>query len=117
MRTYLSQDEVAFLLGCRTGMKVYRYERFLREPGLETVLGYQAIFRVPTEDLFAGVFQKVEQTTIKRAQLLTQKLSKAKPGRLTARKLEALRAISSGSGTESIVMHELPVKRETHPCH
>ena len=46
LRTYrkrsgLSQDEVAFLLGCQTGAKVSRYEPFARKPSLETLFAYE----------------------------------------------------------------------------
>ena len=37
-RSNLSQDEVAFLLGCRGGTKVSRYERHARKPNLEQFL-------------------------------------------------------------------------------
>jgi transcriptional regulator with XRE-family HTH domain len=105
LRTYrkrsgLSQDEVAFLLGCQTGTKVSRYERFARKPALETALACRAIFGVVVEDMFAGVYQKVERTTQNRAQLLTRKLNRATPDRMATRKLQILRAITSGSGIE-----------------
>ena len=105
LRTYrkraaLSQDEVAFLLGCRNATKVSRYERFDRKPALETALACKAVFRVPVEDLFAGIYQKVERVTSKRARLLARKISRATPENMATRKLEILKAISSGSGTE-----------------
>ena len=106
LRTYrkrsgLSQDEMAFLLGCRTGTKVSRYERFARKPALETALAYRAIFGAPVEDVFAGVYQKVEKRISSRAQFLTRKLNRATPDRMATRKLEILQAITSGSGIES----------------
>lgn len=97
-RSYLSQDEVAFLLGCKNGSKVSRYERFSREPSLETALRYEAIFGIPTRELFAGIFQKIEKEVFKRAQLLAQKIPAANPDAITARKLLALRAISGPEG-------------------
>ena len=115
MRTYLSQDEMAFLLGCKTGMKVYRYERFNRDPGLAAILGFKVIFRVPIEVQFAGGYHKVEQKIKKRARLLAQKLNKGRPGRITAHKLKALSAIASGSRTEPAQTHEPSAKRETYP--
>jgi transcriptional regulator with XRE-family HTH domain len=99
-RTGLSQDEVAFLLGCQGptgGAKVSRYERFSRKPSLETALAYEAVFGIPGRELFAGIFQKVEEKTKKRAQLLARKLNGGKPDRMTRRKLETLASISSGS--------------------
>ena len=106
LRTYrkragLSQDEVAYLLGCQGGAKVSRYERFARRPTLQTALAYEAIFGVPVRDLFAGIYQKVERPILKRAQLLAEKLKTAKPDRLTARKLQVLKAVASLPTTES----------------
>jgi transcriptional regulator with XRE-family HTH domain len=97
-RTGLSQDEVAFLLGCQSGAKVSRYERLSRKPSLETALAYEVLFSAPARDLFAGIFQKVEEKTKGRAQLLAQKLDEGKKDRMTRRKLEILASISSGSG-------------------
>jgi transcriptional regulator with XRE-family HTH domain len=103
LRTYrkrsgLSQDEVAFLLGCQNGTKVSRYERCSRKPSLETVLAYVIVFGAPGRELFAGTFEKVENKLSKRAQLLTRKLNRATPDRMATRKLQILKAITSGSG-------------------
>lgn len=59
-RNYLSQDEVAFLLGVATGTRVTRHEGAKRVPKLETALGYEALFGIPVRDLFAREAQKVE---------------------------------------------------------
>ncbi len=106
LRTYrkqsgLSQDEVAFLLGCQTGTKVSRYERFARKPSLETLFAYEVVFGAPVRELFAGAYQKVEKKILNRAQLLTRKLNRATPTPTAARKLQILEAITSGSGIES----------------
>jgi transcriptional regulator with XRE-family HTH domain len=100
-RTGLSQDEVAFLLGRQHGTKVSRYERNTRQPGLETLLAYELVFNTPVRNLFAGVFEKVEAITLRRAQLLARKLSAATRTPRTARKLELLGHITSGSASES----------------
>ena len=99
-RSSLSQDEVAFLLGCQTGTKVSRYERSARKPNLETILAYVVVFGTRGRELFAGTFQKVEKRIVNRAQLLTRKLSRATPTAAAARKLQILEAITSGSGIE-----------------
>lgn len=106
LRTYrkragLSQDEMAYLLGCRSGAKVSRYERFVRQPTLQTALAYEAIFGVPVRELFAGIYQKVERPVSQRTQLLMRKLTAAKPDRITMRKLQILRAIASAPATQS----------------
>jgi DNA-binding XRE family transcriptional regulator len=88
---------VAFLLGCQSGAKVSRYERFNRKPSLETAFAYEAVFGAPSRDLFAGVFQKVEEKIKKRAQLLSRKLSEGKRDRMTLQKLKLLQSITSGA--------------------
>ena len=103
LRTYrkqsgLSQDEVAYLLGCQNGTKVSRYERFARKPNVETLFAYEVVFGAPARELFAGAYQKVEKKMSKRAQLLTRKLNRATPDKMATRKLQILKAITSGSG-------------------
>src|SRR5881397_730442 len=85
-RAGLSQDEVAFLFGCRSGAKVSRYERLARRPSLETAFAYEAVFGVPARELFAGVYEKVEEEIRKRARVLAGKLTSAKPDRTVHRK-------------------------------
>ena len=97
-RSSLSQDEVAYLLGCQSGTKVSRYERSARKPNLETILAYAVVFGAPGRELFAGTFEKVEKKISNRAQLLTRKLSRATLTPMAARKLQVLEAITSGSG-------------------
>jgi len=101
-RTGLSQQEVAFLLACKSGSKVYNYERFIRRPSLENVLAYEVIFGVPPRTLFAGPYEKVEQKTKKRAELLARHLNGVKSELPKARKLQALRAVYAGSGTQPV---------------
>lgn len=59
-RSYLSQDEVAFLLGVATGTRVTRHEGAHRTPTMETALGYEVLFGIPMRELFASETQKVE---------------------------------------------------------
>ena len=105
-RAGLTQDEVAFLLGCTSGAKVSRYERLARRPSLETAFAYEALFRVPAREIFAGVFQKVEHKAIRRARLLAEKVRTVEPDGVTARKLELLRAVASDSSGASPHIHE-----------
>lgn len=107
LRTYrkrsgLFQNDVAFLLGNQSGTKVSRYERRTRRPTLETALAYEAIFRVPVAELFAGLSQKVENRVQERARLMAGKLSSAKPSRSNLRKLAMLNALlDDGAKRES----------------
>jgi transcriptional regulator with XRE-family HTH domain len=100
-RSGLSQDEVAFLLGCASGAKVSRYERFARQPNWETVAACEVVFRAPMRDLLAGGYQKVEETVHQRAQILAEKLNAGKPDRMTRRKRAYLMALTSPVESES----------------
>lgn len=98
LRTYrkragFSQDEMAFLLGCRRGTKVSRYECFKRLPELPTAFAYETVFRVPVRDLFAGIFGQARRVTIRRARALYRKVGADAHGRLTAQKLMALKEV------------------------
>ncbi|MCW5976483.1 MAG: helix-turn-helix transcriptional regulator [Bryobacteraceae bacterium] len=89
-RSGLTQDEVGYLLGCANGSKVSRYEQRKRTPTLETALAYEAIFRVPVRDLFAGVFAAIERKTLKRIGRLGGKLSARVETPIIRAKLETL---------------------------
>jgi transcriptional regulator with XRE-family HTH domain len=96
-RLGLSQDEVAFLLGAQSGAKVCRYERFTREPSLATALAYEVIFQKPASELFAGLYQKVEQQVAGRAKAITHRANYQEATRENAQKLEALTSIATQS--------------------
>ena len=73
-RLALSQEEVAFMLGGtgeNKGSKVSRDESFDREPGLRAALAYEAIYGKPVRELFAGLYEEMEQDVAKRAKLLS----------------------------------------------
>src|SRR4051812_24873644 len=89
-RLALSQDEVAFLLGTTSGTKACRYERFARVPSLETALAYEAIFQRPVSELFAGMYQEIEQKVAERAKALTHRVAPARPTRQTAHARQAI---------------------------
>jgi transcriptional regulator with XRE-family HTH domain len=69
-RAGFSQDEVAFLVGMSGGAKVSRYERARRLPSLETAFAYQALFDLPLNELFAGVYNTVSRNMRTRARVL-----------------------------------------------
>jgi transcriptional regulator with XRE-family HTH domain len=96
-RLALSQEEVAFLLGTQSGAKMCRYERFAREPSLETALAFEVIFQRPASELFGGLYQKVEQEVVARAKALAERTDGRKPNRQTAHKRQILANIASKS--------------------
>lgn len=52
------------------GGNVCRDERFAREPSLRAALAYEAIYKIPVRDLFAGLYQQIEQEVAGRAKIL-----------------------------------------------
>ena len=84
-RQTLSQEEVAFLLGVNgmdKGIKVSRDENLAREPNLRIALAYEVIYGKPVRELFAGLYEQVEQEVAERAKLLNyRKTGKSKPKR------------------------------------
>ena len=86
LRTYrrqrdLSQDDIAFITGWRDGRTVSNYERFKTVPSLETALICERIFKAPVRELFAGMYDKVDQVVTKRVRVLVEKLeTTADPG-------------------------------------
>ncbi len=99
-RTGFSQAELALLLGCRNGSKVSRYERFGRQPSLETAFAYEVVFRASARELFGDMFEQVERKTIKQSRLLLRKLETGKADRASLRKLSTLRTLAAGAETE-----------------
>ncbi len=100
LRTYrkrsgLTQNEVAFLLGCKDGTMVSRYERGARHPQLRTLLTCEVVLATTSRELFAGVYQKVEAEVAQRAKLLARRLRKTPSDRRALRKLAALRSLST----------------------
>src|SRR5439155_20600695 len=79
LRTYrkrsgLTQREVAFLVGCRNGAQVSRYEKRRRLPPLRTALACEAAFGVPVSVLFAGLRDVAGQAVGERLGALRSKL-------------------------------------------
>jgi transcriptional regulator with XRE-family HTH domain len=70
----LTQQEVAFLLGCENSAQVSRYEKRHRLPPLETALACEEVFGIPIAELFAGMRLSVKKDIAKRRLELMSKL-------------------------------------------
>ena len=73
-RIGMSQDEVAFLLGVKgleKGSKVSKEENYKREPTFRDALAYELIYGKPLRELFAGMYEEVEQDVARRAKVLS----------------------------------------------
>lgn len=98
-RSGLTQDEVAFLLGVRSGSKVSRYERLTRKPTLENLFALQVVYRTVPHMLFLGIFEEIEKTVIKRASVLAIEVRSLHTGPQAKRKLAALETIALRDST------------------
>jgi len=94
-RAGLTQDELALLLGCRCGAQISQYEKLSQDPGLKTAFAFQLLFGIPAQEIFPGIFQKVQDDTVKRVQLLSRKLNEAHLVDKT-KKLKITNFLSSG---------------------
>jgi transcriptional regulator with XRE-family HTH domain len=97
-RSGLSQDEVAYLLGGKSGTIASRYERFRRTPSLETALACEAIYGVPVKELFAGVSARAERLVRRRARFLKKHLDAGSCG--SDRLQRALGEVAPGEETK-----------------
>src|SRR5260370_42163208 len=73
-RSGLSQSEVAYLLGCKNGNQVSRYERRRCMPPLRTALAYQAALDTPLSELYAGTYESIAKQVTVRGQSLAVKI-------------------------------------------
>jgi DNA-binding XRE family transcriptional regulator len=73
-RSGLTQKEIAFVLGQKSGTKVSRYERRSRKPRLETAFALAVLFRTTVEELFAGLYEGVKTRAFARLRLLQDEL-------------------------------------------
>ena len=112
LRTYrkrngLTQDEVAFLLGCQSGTKVSRFERRTRKPNLETALACEVVFGIPAHELFPRAYAEVEKNVTARAHLLSSRL-RAGNNREAPRLRQKLASLNAIVGREGVVSANQP---------
>jgi hypothetical protein len=94
-RLALSQGDVAFLVGTKSASKVCRHERFSRDPGFETALAFEVIFQQPIRELFAGLYQKIENEVAARARILAARPKQKKPNWRARRRTQTLASIGA----------------------
>jgi DNA-binding XRE family transcriptional regulator len=89
-RARLTQKDVAFIIGSKSGAGISRHERFKQTPDLQTLLAYEMLFRTPVRNLFDGTHRKVERKLLRRIRLLIRKLRETGRSRRVERKVEIL---------------------------
>jgi hypothetical protein len=93
-RLTLTQEEVAFLLGLNgesKGSLVSRNEEPAFVPLLPTAIAYEVIYGQPIRELFAGLYEQVEQDIAERAKVLSHRTT----GKLSDQRREVITRLIS----------------------
>lgn len=91
-RAGLSQEELSFLFGHETESLVWHHESG-RVPVFETLVAYEYVFQTNCRELFTGIYEKVGQKVLARAQALHRSLSRKPYTPDRARKIEFLKKL------------------------
>lgn len=86
----LTQREVGFLIGLKSGQIISRYEDNSFMPHLRSALACQVIFDVVPHELFPSMYRDIEQFTLERVVALIETLSGQTLTPVIARKQESL---------------------------
>lgn len=92
-RSALTQVDIAFLLGARSGAKVSRLERLSRFPNLKTAFACQVIFGVPADELFPGLYRDIASHLAERAKVLRLTVSRRESTPRSERRVKMLDGI------------------------
>lgn len=91
-RSGLKLDEIAHIVGYGHGGEVSRHEHQTAVPSLRAALGYEALYCVPIQKLFPGLFEEIKKDVEDRLAVLIEECSQSSPkGRIAAmiaRKME-----------------------------
>jgi hypothetical protein len=90
LRTGLSHDDIAYLLGSIYGSNVAKHERSKRLPVLRHVIAYEVILGAPIRNLYEGLYGEVKEELVGRIRALYKSLARRRSNRRHARKLAAL---------------------------
>ncbi len=92
-RVFLSQEELAFLLGRTGGTTVVRHEMNQRVPTLDTALTYAVVLQVDTRELFAGRYEEKAAAVRERAVVLLKSVKGQLPTEQVREKTLFLQAL------------------------
>lgn len=92
-RSGLSQDDIAFLMGCQSVTQLARYENCSRLPQLRNAFALEVILNAQARALFAGLFEDADRVVAERARTLLEFAERSTSAKRTA----ALKAIAEGS--------------------
>ena len=89
----LSQRELGFLLGAKSGEPISRYEHGVRLPNPDTLLTYEIVFGIAVRELLAGRFEQIERSVTTRIRKLIAKLERDPQTARSQRKIAELKRI------------------------
>src|SRR6266849_5104917 len=101
----LTQRELAFLIGAKSGTIVSRIEGVRRTPSLSATFALAIVFGAEPPELFPGLFSQIHEDVLRRASELYEELQ-GNPSKTTRVKLDFLEAVLSrleGKGTANDV--------------
>ena len=88
----LTQGELAYLIGLKSGTAVSRMERHGRKPTLPVALACHALFGIPPSELFPADFAEIEDAVMRRSYKLYERLQ-GRTSRATKTKLDFLEEV------------------------
>lgn len=99
-RWALSQPELGSLLGGLSASTISKYEKLLRTPSLEAVIGAEFIFGEPARQLFPALYSTIEASVTLQAIEFAERLG-AKDSRKARVKRELLESIARRAASDA----------------
>jgi len=96
----LSQPELGYLLGGYSASAISKYERLVRTPNVQVLIGSEFIFGEPARRLFPGLYATVEVAVTKRAARMAEELA-GEGGTKAEAKRELLLAIAERAASDA----------------
>ena len=91
---YLSQGEVAYLLGLTSQSGVSQHEMLSRLPELKLLLKYELLYGRAARELYPELHAKAQSELVRRLRLLVRRLAR-RSGQVATRKCELLRKVQA----------------------
>lgn len=102
-RSGLTQAELAFLVGQKSGTQFSRFERLKRIPNAETLIAIMIVFRESPQELFPALFESVAKEVRDRATTLHEEIQGDRR-QTTKMKLDTLEELLNDEQNNSLVL-------------
>lgn len=96
-KSYLTQRDIALLLGIKSGTSIARFEHNTRLPNIRMLFALMVIFNVSAEELFPALYAQVQEETQKRIQIFVRKATNPDRSRKVEHKLNFLKEVINSS--------------------